>query len=783
MKKHQTFKYLAFLFAIIIAASSQLPAQQKDYTQFVDPNIGTAHCRWFHYTPGSAPFGMAKPAPSTNGSYGNAHGWDATGYDFRHNSIEGFANFHEFQLGGVMFAATTGKLQTKPGKLEDPESGYRSRFDRKDEISTAGYYSVLLKDYNIKAELTATPRVAFHRYTFPASDSAHILFDIGNILGESGPVKDAEVMLLPDGTIEGWVTTLPVYVQKYQPGAEVTMYFSAVLDRQPKSFGTFKGTEIFEKQKQTRGKGAGLYLDFTTKAGEAITIRAGLSLTSVANARLNLKTEAAGLSFDAARTRTKKSWNEYLGRIDVEGGTKANKIKFYTGLYHAVLGRGLASDVNGAYPKNDGSIGQVPLGKNGKPLHNHYNTDAVWGAYWNLTQLWILAYPEYFSDFIKSQLLVYKDAGWLGDGISSSKYVSGVGTNFVSLVIASAYMAGIRDFDIETAYEASRKNELEYKGRPHGAGKLDVDRFRRYGYVDHMDSGKGGGELWQFSASHTLEYAFSASAIGNWAGLLGKKEDKKELDRLSKAWEKIWDSSMQLVRPRLANGQFIDKFDPMEPWRGFQEGNAYQYTYFVPHEPEALVKKMGQQTFNRRLDSTFVLAEKALFGGGANIDAFAGIAGIYNHGNQPNLHVSWLFNHSGKPSLTQKWVRSICDKFYGTEGIHGYGFGQDEDQGQLGAWFVMAAIGLFDVKGFTSNNIEPGLGSPLFDKIKIQLNRAYYPGKEFVIVANGNGNGNDYIQSIRLNGKQLHRSFIPWSAIKKGGTLQLQMGAKAVDKY
>lgn len=770
-------------FLAVFSSVNGLTAQTKDYTQYVDPNIGTAHCRWFHYTPGAAPFGMAKPAPSTNGSYGNVHGWDATGYDFRHTSIEGFANFHEFQLGGVMFAATTGALQTVPGKMEDPESGYRSRFDHKDEVSTAGYYSVLLKDYNVKAELTATKRVAFHRYTFPATAEAHLLFDIGNKLGESGPVKDAQVTLLADGRIEGWVTTLPVYVQKYQPGAEVTMYFSAVLDKAPTAFGTFKGTEVQAGQTDRKGKGAGLYLTFSTKAGEAITVKAGLSLTSIENARLNLKEEAANLSFDAARAQSKKVWNGYLGRIDTEGGTKADRTKFYTGLYHALLGRGLASDVNGAYPKNNGGTGQIPLDKKGRPLYNHYNTDAVWGAYWNLTQLWTIAYPEYYSDFIKSQLLVYKDAGWLGDGISGSKYVSGVGTNFVGLIIAGAYTAGIRDFDVPTGYAAARKNELEWKDRPHGAGKLDVDRFRQYGYVDHLDKGKGGGELWQFSASHTLEYAFSAYAVANWAKALGKTDDYNELNRLSHAWEAIWDSSLQLVHPRLANGQFISDFNPSQPWRGFQEGNAYQYTYFVPHEPEALVQKMGKQTFNRRLDSTFVLAEKALFGGGANIDAFAGIAGIYNHGNQPNLHVSWMFNHSGRPSLTQKWVRSICNKFYGTEGIHGYGYGQDEDQGQLGAWFVMAGMGLFDVKGFTEPAAELGLGSPLFDKIRIALNPNYYPGKEFTVVVKNGGADQNYIQSIKLNGSPLHRPFVSWQSVKKGGMLVLQMGTKPVDSY
>ncbi|RYY54657.1 MAG: glycoside hydrolase family 92 protein, partial [Chitinophagaceae bacterium] len=472
-----------------------------------------------------------------------------------------------------------------------------------------------------------------------------------------------------------------------------------------------------------------------------------------------------------------------LGRIDVQGGTKENTVKFYTGLYHALLGRGLASDVNGDYPDNKGGTGHIPSGKNGKPIHNHYNTDAVWGVYWNLTQLWAIAYPDYYSDFVKSQLLVYKDAGWLGDGISASRYVSGVGTNFVGLVIASAYLAGIRDFDIPTAYAAARKNELEWKDRPFGAGKTDVDRFIRYGYVNHLDSGKGGSEMWQFSASHTLEYAFSAYAVGNWAKALGKKQDARQLTDLSGAWKAIWDSSRSLVHPRDADGQFIANFNPTEPWRGFQEGNAFQYTWFVPQDPESLVTRIGKKRFNERLDSTFIIAEKALFGGGSTIDAFAGIAGIYNHGNQPNLHVSWLFNHSGRPSLTQKWVRQICDKFYGTEGVHGYGFGQDEDQGQLGAWFVMAGMGLFDVKGFTAPETKLGLGSPLFEKIRIRLDHKYYPGQDLTIIAAGNGNGNDYIQSVRLNGKAVHEPFVPWNQIRKGGTLQLRMGPKPVDQY
>jgi predicted alpha-1,2-mannosidase len=765
------------LFIFMIAAIRQSSAQ--DFTRYVDPNIGTAHCRWFHYTPGALPFGMAKPAPATNGSYGNVHGWDATGYDTRHESIEGFPNFHEFQVGGIVFAPITGELQTIPGKLENPDEGYRSRFDKKDETATSGYYSVLLKDYKIRAELTATKRVAFHKYTFPKTTQAHVLFDIGNRQGESGPVKDAQVTLLPDGRIEGFVTTLPVYVQKYQPGAEVTMYFSAVVDKKPSAFGVFRGKEITAGKNEISGKGAGLYLSFNTNENEAITIKAGLSFTSVANARLNLQTEAANLSFNEAKQTAKDTWNEYLGRIQVETTIDSNKVKFYTGLYHALLGRGLASDVNGAYPKNDGTVGQIVLGKDGKPLHHHYNTDAIWGAYWNLTQLWALAYPEYYSEWVKSQLLIYKDAGWLADGIANSRFVSGVGTNMVSLALAGAYMAGIKDFDVQLAYEAAKKNELSGLNRPRGAGKLDVDSFIKYGYVNHLDKGSGWEETWKFSASHTLEYAFSAYSLAQWAQRLGKTEDYKTFQRLAKGWEHLFDPKLKLMHPKNADGTFIDNFDPSEPWRGFQEGNAWQYTYFVPQDPNALIAKVGAKTFNARLDSTFLISEKAFFGGGANIDAFAGIGGVYNHGNQPGLHVSWLFNFSGKPSLTQKWVRAICNKFYGTEPVHGYGFGQDEDQGQLGAWYVIASIGLFDVKGLTAEQPTMGIGSPLFDKVTIRLNN----GKQFVIESANNNEQNMYIQSMQLNGKKLRQPFISFSDITKGGKLMMQMGASAVDKY
>lgn len=770
--------FLVICMSIIMGCSTST-SSTKALVDYVDPNIGTAHCRWFFYTPAAIPFGMAKLAPSTDAHLGNPGGWQAVGYDFRHTSIEGFANFHEFQVGGVVFAPTVGELQTVPGELENPDGGYRSRFDKKDEVAAPGYYSVLLKDYGVKAELTAMKRVGFHRYTYPKTEQANLIFDIGNKQGESGEVKDAEVQYFEDGRVEGYVITSPVYVNIYQKGADVRMYFSAVLNKKPVQVGTFVKDVVNPGKHQEKGPGAGLYMTFSTEEQEAVEVKVGLSYTSIENARFNRETEAADVTFDQAKKNATDVWNESLSRIYVEGGKETDKVKFYTGLFHALLGRGLASDANGYYPKNNGTVGRIALDEEGNPVHQHYNTDAIWGGFWNLTQLWSLAYPEYYSDWIKSQLLVYQDTGWLGDGIACSKYVSGVGTNFTSLAIAAAYNCGIRDFDVKQGYEAALKNEVEWRGRLEGAGKMDVRQFVERGYspyekrFDMVTREEGSG----FGASHTMEYSFSSFAVSQFAKHLGKEDDYKLLSNLSNGWKNLYDPETRLIRPKDTKGNFLEDFNPLAPWKGFQEGNAVQYTFYVPHQIDELVDLVGQETFNNRQDSIFLLSQKNIFGGGKEVDAFAGLKTVYNHGNQPNLHISWLFNFSGKPYLSQKWVRAILDEFYGLEGIHGYGYGQDEDQGQLGAWYVMSALGLFDVKGLTEIDPKFQIGAPLFDKVTVRLNKDYYPGEKFVIEAKKQAVGDCYLQDISLNNRPQDTVQLPFSEVVKGGKLVLGLGA------
>ena len=769
----------AALAALLCLASC---GTSEDYSAYVNPNIGTVHSRWFVYTPAAVPFGMAKLGASTNGTYGNNQGWEAVGYEDTHTSIDGFPCFHEFQVGGLALMPVLGEPLTVPGRLEEPAAGWRSSFDKADETARPGYYSVLLKDYGIRAELTATPRVGFQRFTFTQAGDGHILVNVGTREGESGAIRNAFAEL--DGNvIKGYIVTEPEYVKKYQAGATVEMFFYGELSRVPDGVSAFHVGGERTPEASVLGPGAVLSLDYDAKEGDEVVAKIGLSYTSIDNARANLEAEAARLDFDGAKKQALRLWKEALGRLEVSGGSEASRIKFYTGLYHALLGRGLASDVNGAYPRNDGGVGQIPLGADGKPLHNHYNTDAIWGGYWNLTQLWALAYPEYYADWVSSQLLVYQDAGWLGDGIACSKYVSGVGTNMVSIAFAGAYNSGIRNFDVDKMYAAARKDNLEWEGRIEGAGKMDVEQFVRNGYVPYVDDpgfvAHSGGAT--FSVSHTLEYGFSAYATAQLAKQLGHEEDYRQLMDLSDGWAKVFDDSLKLVRPRVPGGAFIDRFDPLESWRGFQEGNAVQYTFFVPQHPDSLIARLGEDVFNERLDGIFTEARKSIFGGGKTTYAFSGINSPYNHGNQPCLHEPWLFNFSGKPYLTQKWVRLICDEFYGTDGEHGYGYGQDEDQGQLGAWYVMSTMGLFDVQGGAPAEPTFQLGSPAFDKIVVHLNPLNATGRKLVIETKGNGPEAYYVQDATFNGKPLDENWLYRKDVLAGGKLTLTMGAEPSD--
>ncbi|MEN8122449.1 MAG: GH92 family glycosyl hydrolase, partial [Bacteroidota bacterium] len=620
------------LLPLFFSCQHEVKKEQFNAVQHVDPQIGSVHGRWFFYTPAALPFGMAKLAPHTN-AYGSMGSWLPCGYDNRHSSIEGFGHFHEFQVGGLVVMPTVGEIKTKPGSLEKPDEGYRSRFNKTDEHAEPGYYSVLLRDYNIKAEITATKRVGFHRYTFPESKESRLIFDIGHKQGESSDVTEAYAALVNNNEIEGYVITYPEYVKFCDPGKRVKMFFSAKLSKAPSSFGIFVDSLATKGVNKTKGVGNGLYLTFDTEQNEVIEMQVGLSYTSIENAKKNLQTEASRISFDQVHENAGKEWNKMLGRIQAEGGREQDLKKFYTGLYHALLGRGLASDVNGQYPKNNGEIGQIKLAENGKPLYNHYNSDGMWGGFWNLSQLWAMVYPDYFREYLQTNLDFAEETGWMHDGLATGVHSNGVQTNFFGLLLASAYNCNIKLFDVEQAYKAAYKNETGYIDRPFGSGKYDLHYLVNLGYIPSKDTTISNGWVFNFGASHTLEFCFSSYAVAQFAKQLGKEKDYQQLMVQANAWKNIFDPETKFIRPKYENGIFIENFDSLQPWRGFQEGNAYQYTWYIPHDIEGLMEAVGKDLFNQRLEKTFTESQKTIFGGGKEIDSFSGLQKLYNQGN------------------------------------------------------------------------------------------------------------------------------------------------------
>lgn len=770
-------KRIFLLLPFLCTLLSCVHTPMKLPVDWVDIQLGATHCRWFFYTPVALPFGMAKLAPTTN-AYGSPGSWLPNGYDDRHTSIEGFAHFHEFQIGGVVTIPTTGRLKTMPGTLEEPDGGYRSRFDKATEQVTPGYYEVTLSDYNIKVELTATERVGYHRYTYPQADTARILFDIGHPQGESAKVVDTRIEYdRVSNAVFGFVECYPVYATFCDKDNTVKCYFYAHLSKPVTTMGTYRDSLIYKGEKDIAGVGTGMYLEFATGQNEVVEMQVGLSYTSVDGARKNLEVETANKDFDQVRSEARDRWNNMLSRIEVEGGAEADKTKFYTGLYHALLGRGIANDIDGAYITNDKQIAKIECGVDGKPLYNHHNTDGIWGGFWNLTQLWTLAYPEVFESYVRSTLDFSRHTdGWLHDGEAAGVYTNGVQTNFQGLIAVSAYNAGVLRNDLSYLWKVVYQNELGYENRPDGAGRYDNGEFVRRGYVPLHNYTLPNGWITNFGASHTLEYCFAAYAASQLAESLGKTEEAERLRKYAEGYRLLFDKGTGYIRPREENGKFIQDFNPMKAWLGFQEGNAAQYTWYVPHDISGLISLVGKEEFNHRLEKTFQVASQTLYGGKPNeFDSFSGVEQLYNHGNQPCLHNAWLFNYSGKPWLTQKYTRDICKVFYGTSSTHGYGYGQDEDQGQLGAWYVLAAMGLFDVQGGTNKQPTMQIGSPLFDKVTIHLNQDYYSGKTFSIIVKDNSSKSYYVRGAKINGNLLRKCFLSLEEIQKGGTLELSM--------
>lgn len=764
-------RYL-LLFALLLTCV-QAHAQKKP-VDYVDCMIGNHDSRWMQFPGASMPFGMVKLSPDNQ-----RQGWKA-GYEYNIENIAGFSHIHSWTMDGLLMMPTTGPLQIVPGDEQDPDGGYRSRIRHETEVATPGYYSVFLEDTKIKAELTATTRAGFQRYTFPRSDNARVMIDL-QIESEYGTeLTDAHITKVSDREIQGYTN------QQSHRGAgwnEYQLYFVIRFSKPFKALNGWNRNGIQrDVQKLHSGwdhSDFGAFVEFQTRQDEQILVQTGISFVSIEQARLNLDTEITlpfGWDFDAVYTDASEKWNNLLSAIQVKGRDETDLKKFYTNLYRVYVGRTIYSDVNGKYVDMYEKVQQL---KN--PDLPMYGGDAFWNTFWNLNQVWTLVTPDIADKWTASLLEFYDKGGWLCKGPEGLEYSGIMVASHEIELIVSSYQKGIhRYYDPEHAWRAMYHNQTEQGiAHPGGgfAGNRWLDQYLRFGYVPH-DYGP---------VSNTLEYAFDDWAVSQMAKALGKKDDYWYFKRRAHNYLNIWDSSVGYMNMRQADGNFKQPFEKYccstFLGQGWVEGNAWQYSWFVPHDLKGLIKLMGKDEFNRRLDEGFVTSRKWKFNSEYTDENSLLAMGVLpiNHGNQPNMQAAYLFNYSGKPWLTQKWAREIMDVFYGSGPLDGWP--GDEDQGQMGGWYVMSAMGLFEMRGGCDVDPVYELGSPIFDEVVIKLDPAYYPGGTFTIETVNNSKENRYIQSATLNGKPLTKPWFYHRELVAGGKLSIVMGPEPNEKW
>ena len=750
--------YVLIIFLSILAASGC--TTQKEPVDYADPLMGTSESRWMLNPGATMPFGMVQLSPDNQGD-----GWK-TGYEYSISSISGFSHIHSWTMGGLSVMPTVGIINPRIAPPDSPTTtgrtaGHRSRIDKSTEKASPGYYAVDLINYRIKTELTSTTRCGFFRLTFPETKEGNVLFNLLFPAEYPFKVLDAHISRISDTEIAGYSKQSSARFNEY------TVHFVARFNKPFKTFGGWVGNIIKSDTSEVDGiDDVGAFITFDTKQGEVVLLQTAISFVSIEQARLNLETEMKpfGWDFNLVRKNARDVWNNLLSKIEVQGTSEINKKKFYTNLYRSYCARTIMSDVNGAYTDPCEVIRKLE-----DPASPMLGCDAFWNTFWNLNQLWTLVNPDIANKWVKSELQMYKDAGWLSRGPAGIEYSGIMVASHEIPLIVGAYQKGVRNYDVNLAFEAiNHQQTVQGIRHPCGgrAGNEQLDTYIKYGYMP-VDSGR---------TSNTLEYAYDDWCVAQFAKALGKTDNYKTFINRASNYKNIFDPVTKYMRPKHLDSTWLENFDPMRT-RGYVEGNAWQYTFFVPHDLKGLISLIGKEEFNQRLDEGFVKSRVE------NFNATGDRMGEYyiNHGNQPNMQAAWLFNYSGKPWLTQKWVREIQDRYYGSDPYNAW-LG-DEDEGQMGAWFVMSAMGLFETDGGTSVKPFYEIGSPMFKKIVIHLDPEYYPGKTFIIKAKHVSDKNLYIQSGILNGKKLTRPWFFHSELVKGGKLTLTMGNKPNMKW
>ena len=730
----------------------------KTPADYVDTSIGSAHSRWM-IAPGPwMPFSMVKLSPDNENRK-----WQG-GYQPSIESLACMSHVHEWTMAGLGMMPTNGPLQIQVGDELRPDEGYRSRIDKASEQTPLGYYSVKLTDTDILLEATATMRASLQRYTFPKDKAGRVMVDLHVEAEYDYQLKEVEIRQVDDFRIEGRSHQYSPGVWSRDADQDYNLCFVMEFSAPIRKIGCWKNDSVYDSN-ELKGfelRDAGMFVEFDTHTHPVVSVRTGISYVSIANAALNLQkeiTEPFGWDFSSVVENQRKAWNDILGRVEIETDDLKEKVRFYTNLYRSMC-RNSFNDVNGDWVGPDEKVRRFANPENDYAL----GCDAFWNTFWNLNQVWNLITPEWSSRWVHSQLALYDACGWLAKGPAGMEYIPVmVGEHEIPQMV-SAWQMGIRDFDGQKALKAMVHQQTTPATHIYGgfAGNRDLQHYLKNRYVP-SDKGR---------FSNTLEYSFDDWSVAQMALSLGNDTLYRYFSDRGTWWKNAINPENGYAHMRDSMGRFVPDFDPFHSGANHQyvEGNAWQLSYFVPQALPELVQILGKEAFVERLDWGFRSSEPWRYN--------APNEQYWNYpvcqGNQQSMHFSFLFNWAGEPWLTQKWTRSIIDRYYGYGKANAY-LG-DEDQGQMSAWFVMAAMGLFQTEGGCSHEPFYELSTPLFERITIHLDGRYGRGQKFVIEAPG-APKNKYIQSVELNGKPLNSFRFPASELLKGGRMVIETSA------
>lgn len=729
MKRFQLAACL--LAALVISAAS--PGAADDFTRQVDPFIGSGgHGHVF--VGASVPFGAVQVGPA------NFHqGWDwCSGYHYSDDVLAGFTHLHLggtgiSDLGDILVMPYTGELAAKPGSRKDPDAGYASRYVHDQEQARPGFYSVMLLDHDVHVELTATERVGLHRYHYPADKQAHLAIDLQFENG-GGRVVESRLRRVDETTVVGY--------RRSKGWAKDQRVFFALKSSKP--FAEFR---IFLGDREVGGESAeGNALrsigTFDGSPGEVL-VRVGISPVSEENALANLEQEAESADFDAIATAAQAAWNEQLGRIRIKADERTSRI-FYTALYHTMIAPALFNDHNGDYRGADGKVHR-------SSTFDNYTIFSLWDTYRAAHPLFTLTQPERVGEFMQTMLAIRDQQGKLPVWhLMGNETDTMVGYHAVPVVV-DAYFKGLLNAEPERAYEAIRNSAMR--------DERGLDAVKELGYIPAEREGE--------SVAKAMEYAIDDWCIAQMAKALGKQDDAEYFSERARAYREYFDPTTRFMRGKLSDGTWREPFDPIKSSHrrdDYCEGNGWQYLWLVPQDAEGLIELLGgDEPFAEKLDQLFTVESIKSEGASADI---SGLIGQYAHGNEPGHHTTYLYAFVGQQWKTAKLVRQILTTLYSDQpdGLSG-----NEDCGQMSAWYVFSAMGMYPVNPAAGIYV---FGSPIIDEATIALPE----GKAFTIVAKNNSPENLYIQSVELNGRPHGKSYITHADVVAGGELTFVMG-------